>query len=117
MTTMGMRVIRAGHDTPNASNIASKKNPRGRRCGVSLRIILLVPLLVAISCCCPRGAAGRRADFRRRTLTAELLATLYVPLLDSEPSAAPHGSRRRAAWHRWLPWWCRAWCCWPQLWC
>ena len=38
MTTMGMRVIRAGHDTPNTSNIASKKNPRGRRCGVSLRI-------------------------------------------------------------------------------
>ena len=25
MTTMGMRVIRAGHDTPNTSNIASKK--------------------------------------------------------------------------------------------
>ena len=29
MTTMGMRVIRAGHDTPNTSNIASTKNPKG----------------------------------------------------------------------------------------
>ena len=28
MTTMGMRVIRAGHDTQNTSNIASKK-PKG----------------------------------------------------------------------------------------
>ena len=38
MTTMGKQVTRAGHDTPNTSTIASKKAPRGRRCGVSLRI-------------------------------------------------------------------------------
>ena len=38
MTTMGKQVTRAGHDTPNTSKIASKKAPRGRRCGVSLRI-------------------------------------------------------------------------------
>ena len=29
MTTMGMRVIRAGHDTPKTSKIASNKKPKG----------------------------------------------------------------------------------------
>ena len=38
MTIMGIRVIKAGHDTPKTPNIASKTIPRGRRCGVSLRI-------------------------------------------------------------------------------
>ena len=48
MTTMGKQVTRAGHDTPNTSKIASKKAPRGRRCGVSLRItgFVAIPLLL-----------------------------------------------------------------------
>ena len=67
----------------------------------------------------PHGAAGRRAAFRRRTAPGRAARhTVRLAPGCQSCAAAPHvAAWRRAAWQSWLPWGCRAWCCWPQLWC